>query len=198
MLESQQRNVSDPRMGDPRMMGHAHHQHSHSGSLGRVYVSASPVPSREQIGGPPPGPPQSQTPVYPRYATPAPRDVSQHHYEMQMRVDRDRHQEYRAAELREQEAQRMREIQQREQELLRMRDMHPTADLRDMREYGRPGPADYAHQPGEFRGELRGAPPPPPQQQQQQQPQDPRSVDLNLRRQLRPPDYPPGPERPRY
>lgn len=83
MLEPQ-RPTADPRMSgdprmsvdprDPRIMGHPHHQHSHSGSMsGRMYI-ASPAP-REVIGGPPPGPPQPQTPVYPRYATPGPRDM---------------------------------------------------------------------------------------------------------------------------
>lgn len=83
MLEPQ-RPIADPRMSgdprmsvdprDPRIMGHPHHQHSHSGSMsGRMYI-ASPAP-REVLSGPPPGPPQPQTPVYPRYATPGPRDM---------------------------------------------------------------------------------------------------------------------------
>lgn len=121
---------------------------------------------------------------------------SQHHqYEMQMRAERDRREEYRAAEMMREREMRVAEMQaqqqqQREQEL-RLRDMHAAAaDLRDMQQYGRPAPVDYHNQPPpEFRGELRGAPPPPQQ--------DHRGVDL--RRQLRPHEgYPPGPGDRRY
>lgn len=225
MLDSQ-RAASDSRMAeqrmdprdqresrDSRMMGHPHHQHSHSGSIGRVMYNSSPIPQRDHIGGPPSGPPQAQTPAYgQRFSTPAPRgevpqvprsytpvsSAQQQHFEMQMQREREiRDMQMRDREMRERDFQEQRErhaMHQRQlDDEMRRRDMLAAQDLSRMRggpppeeqQYGRPGPPPEYRQ--QFQGELRGAP----------QPGGPGPVQDHLRRELRPPHegYPPPGDR---
>lgn len=226
MIESQQRAAAESRMSadprmvvdprdprDPRVMGHPHHQHSHSGSIpNRMYV-ASPAP-REVLGGPPPGPPQAQTPAYPRYATPGPRDMPPRSYTpapSQQQAQQQQHQQAQQQAQQQQQAYEM-QMHMREREILqqsrenRERELRAAEDLRAMSmrpglrgdEYGmdpraRGPPADMRglEYGGEFRGELRG---PPPQGDPRG---DPRAVDP-LRRQLRPHEGYPGPGDRRY
>lgn len=186
VLESQ-RPPPEVRMGeqrmdarDPRFQGHPHHQHSHSGSLGRMVYNPSPVPSREHLSGPPSGPPQSQNPAYgQRYSTPGPPrgDVppvprsytpisaqQQHqHYEMQLRDREMREREMREREIREREM-REREMRDRDREHQRQLQLRAMDDDMHRRELA-------AQDLSRMRG---GGPPPqqlPPQSAEEQQQQ---------------------------
>lgn len=210
-MSADPRMVVDPR--DPRVMGHPHHQHSHSGSIPSRMYAASPAP-REVLGGPPPGPPQAQTPAYPRYATPGPRDMPPRSYtpapsQQQQAAQQQQAQQQQAQQQQAQQQAYEMQMHMREREILqqnRERELRAAEDLRAMSgmrpglrgdEYGmdpraRGPPADLrGHEyGGDFRGELRGPPQGDPRG-------DPRAVDP-LRRQLRPHEGYPGPGDRRY